>query len=236
MKTFLPAFFCRGWTTTLIPNDRCMRGNIATEADVLAALRELAGPAAGTRRNTWDTVDFVAIALTVAALVSAIVTARQGMQTAALISATAFLLIPLLYVLYTVARMAWGLLPILGSPTRHVFGLAAKRIELKQRAVRELRRFPPHLLSSAEQALAAELEGIESRMSLLVGLLEKTGFIPAAVALYLAYLQYTRNEQRNDWADALFLGAFILYGASFFILAWRQSLRDQLWLLQRAKE
>lgn len=213
-----------------------MRGNIATEADVLAALRDLTRPAGGTRRRTWDAVDVVAIVLTVAALVSAIVTARQGRQTAALISATAFLLIPLLYLLYIVARMAWGLVPIVGSPTNHLFGLATKRIELKQRAIRELRRFPPHLLASTEQALAAELEGIEARMSLLVGVLEKTGFIPAAVALYLAYLQYTRNAQRNDWADALFLGAFLLYGASFFILAWRQSLRDRLWLLQRAKE
>lgn len=220
-------------TPNPVPEVQPSEGRIT---DIFAVLLRLRFSEAEPRRRWWKVPELLTGIAMLLLLAGAVLAHRTGHENTGLVLGFLFVLVPVLYTIYSFVGMLKFLLPVIGAPTKYLLHQATERVETKRRAMADLRTFPFELRRAAETALAAEIKGIESRTTLLVGVIEKTGLLPAAVALYLGYVAYLKNVDRSDFGDALFIAAALLYAAAFFIGAWRQSVEDQLWLLQQVNE
>lgn len=131
-------------------------------------------------------------------------------QTLALGAGLAFLLTSILLVL----AQGYSIVSMFHSPLRGYAAEAERRMLDRVSFVSELTSFSSDGLSIAKGAMASDVLRFQKRLALLIGAIEKAGFIPAGLALYYAAV---KAQSGSDELPANLLMAFVfgLYGGAF---------------------
>jgi len=108
---------------------------------------------------------------------------------------------------------------------------------LKERAtfISELAAFSPENINQAKKALSSDTERMQKRLGMLVGAVEKAGFIPAGLALYYAALK-VQSGVNGFAANLLMAFIFGLYVGAFLGHRFIESIRFNITCLEEAHE
>ncbi|MBA3979885.1 MAG: hypothetical protein C0462_04700 [Alcanivorax sp.] len=123
-------------------------------------------------------------------------------------------LVFLLSVLALVLVQAFVIVATLHSPLKGYAEAAAGRLKQRADFVSSLGKFPSESLSLAKRILESDAQQIQQRIGLLIGAIEKIGFIPAGLALYYAALQ-APPDTANMPSNILMAFVLGLYGGAF---------------------
>lgn len=101
-----------------------------------------------------------------------------------------------------------------GSPLKGFAKQTSHRLDIRSAFIDDLASYKPEDLRQTVEALERDVSKIQRRLYIMVGAVEKVGFIPAAIALYFAGSKIVAGE--SD-ASANLLACFVLgfYGAAF---------------------
>ena len=132
------------------------------------------------------------------------------LQVLALVAGLTFLLSIILLVL----AQGYSIVATFHTPLRGYAEEAERRMDERAAFVSELASFSSDGLSIAKGTMANDALRVQKRLSLLIGAVEKAGFIPAGLALYYAAV---KAQSGSDELPANLLMAFVfgLYGGAF---------------------
>src|SRR5690554_1746829 len=142
----------------------------------------------------------------------------------------------ILGVLFYLVAQAIGALILFRSPLRGYVKRLKKRLPAQSGFIEKLAYHEPEVLRDTAVIIASDVERLSRRVSLLIGVVEKVGIVPAGLALYYATYKHFYTEQGGNLPD--FVLAFVcgLYVGAFISHKLIESLRIRIGWLQKAAE
>lgn len=164
-------------------------------------------------------------------LASVVLLFIERFRTAALVAGLIFLLTVIVLLLVQASM----LVATFHTPLKGYAVKAEARLKERMSFISELAAFSPENLGLAKKTLSSDTDRMQRRLGILVGAVEKAGFIPAGLALYYAAVKAQSGVNELP-ANLLMAFVFGLYAGAFLGHRLIEALRFNIECLEEAHE